>query len=47
MAAAWGDAVTNLIQSFWALPLLAIAKLKIRDIMGLSTRFNSSHHVIG
>ena len=34
MGAAWGDALTNLIQPFWALPLLAIAKLKIKDIMG-------------
>lgn len=34
MAVAWGDAWTNLIQPFWALPLLAIAKLKARDIMG-------------
>jgi len=34
VAAAWGDALTNLIQPFWALPLLAIAKLGIRDIMG-------------
>lgn len=34
MAVAWGDAWTNMIQPFWALPLLAIAKLKIRDIMG-------------
>ncbi|MEG9883411.1 MAG: TIGR00366 family protein [Hyphomicrobiales bacterium] len=34
MAVAWGDAWTNLIQPFWALPLLAIAGLKARDIMG-------------
>ncbi|HEX7064175.1 MAG TPA: TIGR00366 family protein, partial [Bacillales bacterium] len=34
MAVAWGDAWTNMIQPFWALPLLAIAGLKIRDIMG-------------
>jgi short-chain fatty acids transporter len=34
MAIAWGDAWTNLAQPFWALPLLAIAQLKIRDIMG-------------
>jgi len=34
MAIAWGDAWTNMIQPFWALPLLAIAGLKIRDIMG-------------
>jgi len=34
VACAWGDALTNLIQPFWALPLLAIARLGIRDIMG-------------
>lgn len=34
MAIAWGDAWTNLIQPFWALPALAIAKLGARDIMG-------------
>jgi short-chain fatty acids transporter len=34
MGLAWGDAWTNMIQPFWALPLLAIAGLGIRDIMG-------------
>lgn len=34
MAVAWGDTWTNMIQPFWALPLLAIAGLKVRDIMG-------------
>lgn len=34
MAIAWGDAWTNLIQPFWALPALAIAKLDAKDIMG-------------
>lgn len=34
MAIAWGDAWTNMIQPFWALPLLGIAKLGARDIMG-------------
>lgn len=33
-AIAWGDAWTNLIQPFWALPALAIAKLNAKDIMG-------------
>lgn len=33
-AVAWGDAWTNMIQPFWAVPLLAIAGLKIKDIMG-------------
>jgi len=34
MAIAWGDAWTNMIQPFWALPALGIAGLKARDIMG-------------
>ncbi|AOF83525.1 short chain fatty acid transporter family protein [Methyloversatilis sp. RAC08] len=34
MAVAWGDAWTNLIQPFWALPALAIAGLRAKDIMG-------------
>lgn len=34
MAIAWGDAWTNLIQPFWALPALGIAGLGARDIMG-------------
>lgn len=34
LAVAWGDAWTNMLQPFWALPLLAIAGLGIRDIMG-------------
>ena len=37
MAVAWGDAWTNMIQPFWALPLLAIAGLNIRQIMGYCT----------
>nr|WP_046133247.1 TIGR00366 family protein [Bacillus thermotolerans] len=34
MEVAWGDAWTNMIQPFWALPALAIAGLKAKDIMG-------------
>lgn len=34
MAVAFGDQWTNMIQPFWALPLLAIANLRARDIMG-------------
>lgn len=37
MAVAWGDAWTNMIQPFWALPLLGIAGLSIRQIMGFCT----------
>src|SRR5690606_40680097 len=39
MAVAWGDAWTNMIQPFWALPLLAIAGLKRSEEHTL----NSSH----
>ncbi|WP_336645889.1 short-chain fatty acid transporter [Microbacterium sp. USHLN186] len=34
MAVAYGDQWTNMIQPFWALPVLAIAGLKMRDILG-------------
>ncbi|MBP1931000.1 short-chain fatty acid transporter [Ammoniphilus resinae] len=34
MAIAWGDAWTNMIQPFWTLPMLAIAGLKVKDIIG-------------
>lgn len=34
MCIAWGDAWTNMIQPFWALPALGIAGLGAKDIMG-------------
>lgn len=34
MAVAWGDAWTNMVQPFWALPILGIAGLRAKDIMG-------------
>lgn len=34
VAYAWGDMATDLIQPFWALPLLAAARLEFKDIMG-------------
>ena len=34
MAIAWGDAWTNMIQPFWAFPVLGIAKLGAKNIMG-------------
>ncbi len=34
MATAMGEQTANMIQPFWALPLLAIARLGIKDIMG-------------
>tara|TARA_R110000782_G_scaffold57256_11_gene119437 strand:- start:309 stop:1637 length:1329 start_codon:yes stop_codon:yes gene_type:complete len=37
MAVAFGDAWTNMVQPFWALPLLGIVGLGIKDIMGYCT----------
>ena len=37
MAIAYGDQWTNMIQPFWAVPLLAVAGLKVRDILGYTT----------
>jgi short-chain fatty acids transporter len=34
MALAYGDELTNMIQPFWAIALLGIARLKSKDIMG-------------
>lgn len=37
MALAYGDAWTNMLQPFWALPLLGIMGLRARDIIGYTT----------
>lgn len=37
MALAYGDAWTNMLQPFWALPLLGIMRLRARDIIGYTT----------
>lgn len=34
MGVAFGDQVANMVQPFWALPLLAVAGLSVREIMG-------------
>ena len=34
MTVAWGEGTANMIQPFWALPILGIVGLGIRDIMG-------------
>ncbi|MBM3781102.1 MAG: short-chain fatty acid transporter [Acidobacteria bacterium] len=34
---AWGDMATDLIQPFWALPLLAAARIDFRDILGYAS----------
>lgn len=37
MAMAYGDQWTNMLQPFWALPLLAITGVRARDIVGYTT----------
>jgi len=37
MALAYGDGWTNMLQPFWALPLLGIMRLRARDIIGYTT----------
>lgn len=37
MAVAYGDQLTNMLQPFWALPLLAITGVRARDIVGYTT----------
>lgn len=34
IAYAWGDMATDLIQPFWAIPLLSVSRLDFKDIMG-------------
>jgi short-chain fatty acids transporter len=34
MSVAYGDQLTNMLQPFWALPLLAITRVRARDIVG-------------
>ena len=34
MAVAYGDQWTNMIQPFWTIPLLALAGLRVKDVMG-------------
>lgn len=34
IALSWGDAWTNMIQPFWALPLLGMAGISLKDMMG-------------
>jgi short-chain fatty acids transporter len=35
LAYAWGDMSTHFLQPFWAIPLLAIAKVEFKDIIGI------------
>jgi short-chain fatty acids transporter len=34
MAVAMGEQTANMVQPFWALPILAIARLGVREVMG-------------
>jgi short-chain fatty acids transporter len=34
---AWGDMLTDMIQPFWAIAMLAVVKLEFREIMGYLT----------
>jgi len=36
MGVAWGESIWNVVCPFWALPLLAIAKISIRDLIGFA-----------
>jgi short-chain fatty acids transporter len=39
LAYAWGDMMTDVIQPFWAIPLLSIARLEFRHILGYAIVF--------
>ncbi len=47
MACAWGDSWTNMIQPFWALPVLSIAKLSAKDIMGYMLMVTLTIGIVG
>ena len=34
LAYAYGDSTTNLIQPFWAIPILAVARLRFGEVVG-------------
>ncbi len=46
LAYAWGDMVTDIIQPFWAIPLLGVARLEFRDIMGYCLLYFALYMVI-
>ena len=39
MGVAWGESIWNIVCPFWALPLLAIANISIRDLIGFLGSF--------
>jgi short-chain fatty acids transporter len=46
MAYAYGDMATNLVQPFWAIPLLGVARLEFRDIFGYEAVFFAAYFVM-
>jgi short-chain fatty acids transporter len=36
MSVAVGEGVANMVQPFWLLPVLAIAKINVRQVMGFT-----------
>lgn len=46
LAYCWGDMLTNILQPFWAIPLLGLAKLQFRDIMGYALLFFAVYAVV-
>lgn len=34
LAYAWGDMATDLVQPFWAIPLLAVARIEFKEVLG-------------
>lgn len=46
MALAYGDQITNMLQPFWALPLLGITKLKAKEILPYTLLFMAVGSVI-
>jgi short-chain fatty acids transporter len=46
MAMAYGDELTNMLQPFWALPLLGITGLQARDILPYTLVFMAVGAVI-
>jgi short-chain fatty acids transporter len=36
MGVAWGESIWNIVTPFWALPVLAITKTSLRDLIGFT-----------
>jgi len=46
MALAYGDELTNMVQPFWALPLLGITKLKASELLPYTLKFMAVGFVV-